>query len=524
MKKIILRVLVLQMFIISNAQTTIYTNDMDYVIGDVKQAFIQNKITNTTQADMLIEGFKTMKVNGIRIPIYADGQNPNQTMFDYFYNKAVSEGFPIFANPAQSSGGQRIACGILNGTLCNVKDDNTATSILLNTILNFESQYPCKWINPFNEDGSAGAAFSANQMNTIYSVLSTNLQNAELIGACVWGLPGSINVFNNTEIENYITVATAHNLGFNHSRWSDFIALADAYNLPVWDSEVNHNDKFGTGTRLEKALENKVDGLVMYDSWRYIDLTTGVVNNAGETVMALYLKPIGENLALTGTASQSSENPSFPSPAPLANDGDINGNWGSGSVSLTNAGEINPWWQVDLGSDTDIDLVKVYNRTDTCCKTRLSNFTVFIYDDNGDINFKQTFTSYPDPSVSIDVGNVVGKIIRVQLNNMGGDNYPLALAEVQVYAAEFLSIEETYTNDIRVYPNPVSSNNLEVSIPKAVYNKFAIYNIKGQVMLKDQIANGINKVSINVNKLSKGIYILKMDGVKNSITRKIVKY
>ena len=31
----------------------------------------------------------------------------------------------------------------------------------------------------------------------------------------------------NTNIKDYITVATAHNLGFNHNLWGDFIAEAD---------------------------------------------------------------------------------------------------------------------------------------------------------------------------------------------------------------------------------------------------------------------------------------------------------
>lgn len=269
--------------------STIYVNDMDYVLGDVKQAFITNAITTTAEADNLIEGFKTMKVNGIRIPIYADGVNPNVTMYNYFYNKAVAEGFKIFANPAQTSGGQRIACGILNGTVCNVK--NTAgTNALVNRIKAFAAQYPCDWISPFNEDGSPGDAWYAGQMNNIFSALEGQLNGAELIGPCVWGLPGGISVLQGTNIESNITVATSHNLGFHHNNWDDFIALADAANLPVWDSEVNNNDLYGTGSRLEAAIANNVDGLVIYNSWANISQSNGSVNAAGYAMMDLYLK------------------------------------------------------------------------------------------------------------------------------------------------------------------------------------------------------------------------------------------
>ncbi len=281
----------------AHAQTdgsAIYVNDMDYVLGDVKQAFITNRITNTTQADSLIEGFKRMKVNGIRVPIFADGLTPNKPMFDYFFNRAKAEGFKIFANPAQHAGGQRVACGMLNGTLCPVKNDNERTEFLIDRIKAFVLEYPCDWINPFNEDGAPGSAWTATQMNIIYVSLLGNVNGAELIGPGVWGIPGGISVLNNTNVKYRISVATTHNLGYNHSSWPTFIALAKSLNLPVWDSEVNNNvsgaNSRGTTTRLVAAIAAGVDGLVLYNSWNYINLTTGSINNAGQTVMDYYLK------------------------------------------------------------------------------------------------------------------------------------------------------------------------------------------------------------------------------------------
>lgn len=292
-KHLLVVILTFGLYAQSNAQTdgpAIYVNNMDYVLGDVKQAFITNRITTTTQADNLIEGFKKMRVNGIRVPIFADGLTPNKPMFDYFFNNAKAAGFKIFANPAQSSGGHRIACGILNGTLCAVKNVSSRTTTLINRIRDFAQEYPSDWINPFNEDGAPEAAWSTSQMNTIYASLQNGLNGAELIGPGVWGLPGGISVMNGTNIRNYISVATSHNLGFHHNRWADFIALADAYNLPVWDSEVNNFDAFGTGTRLEAAIAAGVDGLVLYNSWTTISLTDGSVNAGGQAMMDLYLK------------------------------------------------------------------------------------------------------------------------------------------------------------------------------------------------------------------------------------------
>ncbi|MEO9570712.1 MAG: hypothetical protein ABJG40_05910, partial [Polaribacter sp.] len=281
-----------------------YVNDMDYVLGDTKQAFITNKVTTEAQADNLLLGFKNMGANGIRIPLFARGLdgvdlNPNKPMFDYFYKKALEQGFLIFANPAQGGGGIRVANNRLNGNGANegpevsVKDNQAATEELIARVIEFSNEYPeCKWLNPFNEDGRTNTVWSLSQINEIYRRLHEHgLNGAELIGPCTWGLPAGIDMLQKTNIADYITVATTHNLGFNHSQWSTFINLAKADGFPVWDSEVNHNDAKGNGTRLEKAIENKVDGLVLYNSWNTVSLTTGAVNATGEKAMALYLIP-----------------------------------------------------------------------------------------------------------------------------------------------------------------------------------------------------------------------------------------
>ncbi|WP_343329203.1 T9SS type A sorting domain-containing protein [Polaribacter staleyi] len=508
-----------------------YVNDMDYVLGDTKQAFITNKITTEEKADNLLLGFKNMGANGIRIPIFGRGLdgvdlNPNKPMFDYFYAKAVEQGFPIFANPAQGDGGHRIANNRLNGNGANEGEEasvngvEAATEELIARIIEFSNEYPdCKWINPFNEDGRAtNSTWSVNQINEIYKRLYEHgLNGAELIGPCTWGLPAGIDMLKNTNIADYITVATSHNLGFNHSQWSTFIALAKADGFPVWDSEVNHNDAKGNGTRLEKAIENKVDGLVLYNSWNTVSLTTGAINATGEKAMALYLKPV-INLALVGTATQSSTNPSFNKEASLAIDDDINGNYGGGSVTVTN-NEENPWWQVDLGADKVIGDIKVFNRTDGCCKANMSNFTVSVISDAGAEVFSKTFTSFPDPSVIMNAGNVKGRIVKVQLNATAA----LTLAEVQVFQGEEkLSVNDTKSINVDIYPNPVLDI-FTISAPVSTFNQYEVYNINGQRILSDSVSNNTGEVEVNLQQFSKGIYMIKLNGVQFSKTYKIIK-
>lgn len=522
MKKIILAFIFCVNINAQNHTSEIYTNDMDYVLGDAKQAFITNSITTQEQADNLLKGFINLKVNGIRLPIYADGLNPNKVMFDYFYTIAVAAGFPIFANPAQSSGGHRIACGVLNTTesLCDVTSDANAINVLINRIKDFAAEYKVKWINAFNEDGKTDNPWSASQINTIYSSLYNNVNGAELIGSCAWGIPASIDVMNKTDIANYITVAATHNLGFNHSSWPTFISLAKAKGLPVWDSEVNHNDAKGNGTRLEKALEYKVDGLVMYNIWNTISLTDGSISSGGKELMLMYLKedavPVDPvNIALTGTATQSSTNTQYNKPASLAIDGNTNGNYGSGSVTVTDS-EENPWWQVDLGSEQSIGEIKVFNRTDSCCKDRMSNFTVLVIDANGATTYSKTYDTYPDPSVTVDAGGVQGQIIKIQLNI----TQALTLAEVQVFASKALATKNYENKRASIYPNPVADK-LIITAPNTLFKQYAIFNINGQIMMSAEINS--KDIEIKVAQLSQGVYFLKLVGDTFSETHKIIK-
>ena len=132
-----------------------------------------------------------------------------------------------------------------------------------------------------------------------------------MIGPCAWGIPASITVLKNTDIEKYITVATTHNLGFNHEKWNEFIKLAKAKGLPVWDSEVNRNKKFpNKSDRLTAALQAEVDGLVLYDSWKsYVNISNGKLNKNGIEVRNLILKDPSQAGPDSGSTSSNNYQP-----------------------------------------------------------------------------------------------------------------------------------------------------------------------------------------------------------------------
>ncbi|MCB0614929.1 MAG: discoidin domain-containing protein [Lewinellaceae bacterium] len=139
------------------------------------------------------------------------------------------------------------------------------------------------------------------------------------------------------------------------------------------------------------------------------------------------------NVALGKPARQSSVYNGW-AEANLANDGNTDGSFHSGSVTSTNA-DLGAWWEVDLGEVYEVSEVTLYNRTDEQSQ-RLSDFVIRYSEnpmnDGGDGNIFYQAKDYPrifrKCTPSNDQGKVLARYIRVALN--GRNN--LSLAEVQV--------------------------------------------------------------------------------------------
>lgn len=84
-----------------------------------------------------------------------------------------------------------------------------------------------------------------------------------------------------------------------------------------------------------------------------------------------------QNVALKGKASQISTYPD--SPASNAIDGITDGNFQAHKTSHTNE-ENNPWWEVDLGGQTPVDRIVLWNRTDGGTASRIEGYTIQLLD------------------------------------------------------------------------------------------------------------------------------------------------
>ena len=165
------------------------------------------------------------------------------------------------------------------------------------------------------------------------------------------------------------------------------------------------------------------------------DNETDGSNNDNETISPT----TAVNLALNKQVTQSSV--AFSGEATRAIDGNTDGAFKNGSVTHTGS-ENQAWWQVDLNANEYIAHINIYNRTDDCCTSRLSDFyllvseTPFISNDLNQSLEQSDVTSFHvstevDVSITINV-ELSGRYVRVQ---QAGSGSPISLAEVEVISA-----------------------------------------------------------------------------------------
>jgi dienelactone hydrolase len=229
------------------------------------------------------------------------------------------------------------------------------------------------------------------------------------------------------------------------------------------------------------------------------------------------------NLALSGTATQSST--LYDAEASLAIDGNTDGVWANGSVTHTDA-EDNAWWSVDLDNEYSIDSIVIYNRTDECCMDRLSDFNVFMWDSTGTRTLKKSITSYPDPSVTIDAGEVLGMSIMIKSNLT---STALNLAEVEVYGStstlksaklEVVNQISDADGSFELYPNPVIDK-LIIEMCDAQEATYIIVNYLGQIVSSGVISE--SETSVDLSGFGSGIYIIQLNCQNRTYSKKIIK-
>ncbi|WP_066218257.1 galactose-binding domain-containing protein [Formosa haliotis] len=216
-----------------------------------------------------------------------------------------------------------------------------------------------------------------------------------------------------------------------------------------------------------------------------------------------------------GTATQSTDYESHGS-ASNAIDGNTNSTWGGRSLSHTSGNatlDPEPWWQVDLSANYQIETIKIYNRTD-CCSDRLNNFTVEVIDSNGAVAFSQFYETAPSNAFTITTGDAIGGIVKISKTTSDA----LALAEVEIFGedAEVTLSDKTFElSQIKLYPNP--ANDI-LNIANAKGEMVSVYSILGKQVLTTKLEHA--NETIDISGLNTGIYFAEF---KIGTTRKIIK-
>ncbi|MBU2951460.1 discoidin domain-containing protein [Tamlana agarivorans] len=297
-------------------------------------------------------------------------------------------------------------------------------------------------------------------------------------------------------------------------RLSDFVVF-------MWDEAGNRT--------LRKFITTAPDGSLSIDVGGLAGYRIRIKSNLAATALSLAEVEVygTRNLALNGTATQSST--ANGGAASRAIDGNTNGAWSSGSVTHTSA-EDGAWWALDLDGEYNIGEIKIYNRTDACCTERLSSFTLFIWDSNGNRTLRNVNNTTPDPYITIDAGGVLGKSIRINSNLTGT---ALSLAEVEVYSASSASTakaadskigasNDAVSTSLKVYPNPVN-NVFTVQTPHDSQENvnYSVFNNLGQAVLNGSFKG--NSTPIDASELKAGMYFLRVYSGEKTYTKKIVK-
>ena len=106
-----------------------------------------------------------------------------------------------------------------------------------------------------------------------------------------------------------------------------------------------------------------------------------------------------ENVAPRGVATQSSVD--YDGPAPLAIDGKTDGRYAEKSTTHTAVSD-DPWWEVDLKAEQNLDRLTIWNRADNV-EDRLSNFRVSVLNDKREPVWRKEVAATPKPSVELSL-------------------------------------------------------------------------------------------------------------------------
>ena len=285
---------------------------------------------------------------------------------------------------------------------------------------------------------------------------------------------------------------------------------------------------------------NEVNGLPVgytYNSPFLTFSTSSITANPGSYLIALQHKTTTGSWELTGSTSTflNPVNVTIIEAPYLADPYEINDSFAQ-SYSLPVAFSGNNSSVKTTSSNThigtDLDFYKIvlpsgYNYTIT---PRLQDS---YSSNNGNVYTLDALFSYSKDGITwseayddVTTGNITlnnGGTIYFQVSPYFQGNTGTYLLDVNLSRTVTLRVDENqYANSLIVYPNPTTSK-VYFDNSKFNFEKVSIYNILGQEVSSSVFSSFSNNQEIEMDKLSKGDYILKMSNSKETKSTKIIK-
>ena len=207
------------------------------------------------------------------------------------------------------------------------------------------------------------------------------------------------------------------------------------FHVILLDSFGNEIDR----KRISSLTDTFAQIAIDYKKARYVRIELEG-NNALSLAEVQVLR--AENIAWKKQATQSST--AYGGNANRALDGNTNSSYSQNSITHTNF-EKQAWWQVDLGLNEQVGLVRLFNRGDGELAKRLSNFDVILYNENNEEVSRQYIQQLTSNQLNVQFNGKIGRYVRVQLHH---EHQALSLAEVEVF-------RHTPVKDTNIQMNPI---------------------------------------------------------------------
>ena len=207
------------------------------------------------------------------------------------------------------------------------------------------------------------------------------------------------------------------------------------FHVILLDSFGNEIDR----KRISSLTDTFAQIAIDYKKARYVRIELEG-NNALSLAEVQVLR--AENIAWRKQATQSST--AYGGNANRALDGNTNSSYSQNSITHTNF-EKQAWWQVDLGRNEQVGLVRLFNRGDGELAKRLSNFDVILYNENNEEVSRQYIQQLTSNQLNVQFNGKIGRYVRVQLHH---EHQALSLAEVEVF-------RHTPVKDTNIQMNPI---------------------------------------------------------------------